>query len=178
MDIFGTAAGAIGLVGKLVAYLQAVKGAKEDHLKFLLEVSTLGALLEVLQTRLGTGADDSNENVSSKLVKARIGGPLRACYGALQSTVEGLERLVSNVNTGRPSPLAEMMRDLRWPFRQEDIRATLDKIGRLKNLISLALQTSLMDFIEKARDELAIVGLNVEGIRSTVASLEADQRGV
>ncbi|KAF8878403.1 hypothetical protein BD779DRAFT_1210034 [Infundibulicybe gibba] len=177
MDIFGTIASAIDLAGKLVVYFQAVKGAKEDRLKFLLEVSTLGALLEVLQSRLGdTDADGGGGKISNKLVKAGIGGPLRACYDALKSTVEGLERLVSGVGTGRSSSLAELMRDLRWPFHQEDVRATLDKIERLKSLVSLALQTSLLNFIEKARNELAVVGLNVEEIRSIIASLEASQR--
>ncbi|KAF8874237.1 hypothetical protein BD779DRAFT_1678830 [Infundibulicybe gibba] len=177
MDVFGTVVSAIDLVGKLVGYLQAVKGAKEDRLKFLLEVSALGALLEVLRIRLSyIDADGSDDNISSKLVKAGIGGPLRACYDALKSTVGALENLLLDANTRKPSLLTEMMRDLRWPFRQEDIRTTLDKIGRLKSLVSLALQTSLLDFIEKARDELEVVGLNVEKIVSAVSSLEAEQR--
>ncbi|KAF8873888.1 hypothetical protein BD779DRAFT_280967 [Infundibulicybe gibba] len=33
-----------------------------------------------------------------------------------------------------------------------------------------------MGFIGKARNELAVMGINVEEIKSTVASLEADQR--
>ncbi|KAF8880425.1 hypothetical protein BD779DRAFT_1549226, partial [Infundibulicybe gibba] len=69
-----------------------------------------------------------------------------------------------------------MMRNLRWPFRQEDIRTTLGKIERLKSLVSLALQTSLTDFIEMAHDELVVVGLNVEELKSAVSSLEANQR--
>ncbi|KAF8883803.1 hypothetical protein BD779DRAFT_1472317 [Infundibulicybe gibba] len=145
MDIFGTVVGAIDLATKLISYLQAVKGAKEDRLKFLSEVSALGAILEILRARLGgTNTHGSSDGIANMLVKAGIGGPLHACYDALQSTVNGLERLVSNANTERPSPLAAMMRDLRWPFRQEDLKTILGKIERLKSLVSLALQTSLM----------------------------------
>ncbi|KAF8878422.1 hypothetical protein BD779DRAFT_1474782 [Infundibulicybe gibba] len=152
MDIFGTISGGIDLVGKLVGYLQAVKGAKEDRLKLLSEVSALGVLLEIMRGRLDNiNAGGSGDNISNMLC------------------------LVSNVPSTPGKPLFAAMR---WPFHQEDIRKTLGKIERLKTMISLALQTSLMGFIEKACDELAIAGLNIEKIKSVVSSLEANQRGI
>ncbi|KAF8877087.1 hypothetical protein BD779DRAFT_1650427, partial [Infundibulicybe gibba] len=68
------------------------------------------------------------------------------------------------------------MREIRWPFRKEEIRTMLGQIERLKSLISLAFQTSLMEFVEKAHDELVAVGLNVARISSAVSTIEADQR--
>ncbi|KAF8876078.1 hypothetical protein BD779DRAFT_1561509 [Infundibulicybe gibba] len=69
------------------------------------------------------------------------------------------------------------MKDIRWPFRQGEIKAMLDRIEHLKSLISLAFQTSLMEFVEKAHDELVAVGLNVARIESAISVIEADQRG-
>ncbi|KAF8877673.1 hypothetical protein BD779DRAFT_1789460, partial [Infundibulicybe gibba] len=164
MDVFGTVLGAIDLVGKLIGYLQAVKGAREDRQKLLSEVSALGALLEVLRGRLSHQAsvNDDGDSISDLLVKAGINRPLQM-------------RILPDTNTGT-STLAGKMRDLRWPFLREEIKMALGNIERLKSLVSLALQTSLMEFIEKARDELAAVGLTIEEIKSVVSSLEAGQR--
>ncbi|KAF8877679.1 hypothetical protein BD779DRAFT_1475082 [Infundibulicybe gibba] len=178
MDVFGTIVGAIDLVGKLIRYLQAVKGAREDRQRLLSEVSALGALLDVLRGRLGdtNTNSDSGGSISDRLVKAGISRPLRMCCDALNPIVDGLRRLPPDIGT---SPnRAGKMRELRWPFRQEEIRIALENIERLKSLVSLALQMSLMEFIEKARDELVAVGLTIEEIKSAVSSLEAGQRGV
>ncbi|KAF8877395.1 hypothetical protein BD779DRAFT_1475272 [Infundibulicybe gibba] len=197
MDILGTVVSAIDLVGKVIRYLQAIKGAREDRQKLLSEVSALGALLEVLRGRLcDTSADgNSDTSISDRLVMAGINRPLRMCCDALNPIVEGLERLLPDVNIGMSSTLAGKMRDLRWPFHQEQIRITLSNIEQLKSLVSLALQTSLMwvaivnsggesadvvgarEFIEKARDDLAIMGLTIGEIQSAVSSLEASQKG-
>ncbi|KAF8874561.1 hypothetical protein BD779DRAFT_1651613 [Infundibulicybe gibba] len=177
MDVFGTVLGAIDLVGKLIGYLQAVKGAREDRQKLLSEVSALGALLEVLRGRLSHEAsvNDDGDSISDLLVKAGINRPLQMCCDALNPIVDMLRRILSDTNTGT-STLAGKMRDLRWPFLREEIKMVLGNIERLKSLVSLALQTSLMEFIEKARDELAAVGLTIEEIKSVVSSLEAGQR--
>ncbi|KAF8886191.1 hypothetical protein BD779DRAFT_1673363 [Infundibulicybe gibba] len=145
MDVFGTVVGAINLAAKLVGYLQAVKGAKEDRRRLLPEISALGALLQVLRGRLGNP-------------------PANGTGGGLQDTVTRLERLVLDTDAGKSLSLTEKMKDIRWPFRQGEIRTMLDWVERLKSLVSLAFQTSLMEFIEKAHDELAAVGLNVAGL--------------
>ncbi|KAF8886196.1 hypothetical protein BD779DRAFT_1673365 [Infundibulicybe gibba] len=83
MDVFGTVVGAIDLAVKLVGYLQAVKGAKEDRRKLLPEISALGALLQVLRGRLGnsttTDGAASGRSFSDRLVMAGIEEPLRLC---------------------------------------------------------------------------------------------------
>ncbi|KAF8878421.1 hypothetical protein BD779DRAFT_1210982 [Infundibulicybe gibba] len=127
MDVFGAVTTAIDLAGKLIGYLQAVKGAKEDRLKLLSEISALEALLQVLH-----------------LVKAGINRPLHACLEALKPIIRGLERLLPNANFGTSSTLSERMKDIKWPFHQTDIKVALGNIERLKTLASLALQTSLM----------------------------------
>ncbi|KAF8886194.1 hypothetical protein BD779DRAFT_636217 [Infundibulicybe gibba] len=177
MDIFGTVVSAADLAVKVVGYIQAVKGAKEDRRRLLPEISALGALLQVLRGRLGDSTTNgAGGSFSSRLVMAGIEAPLRECEGALRDTVTRLERLVLDVNTGKSFSFTERMRDIRWPFRQEEIGTMLDRIERLKSLVSLAFQTSLMEFVEKAHDELAAVGLNVTGIESAVSAIEADQR--
>ncbi|KAF8877095.1 hypothetical protein BD779DRAFT_1475355 [Infundibulicybe gibba] len=114
---------------------------------------------------------------SNRLVIAGIEEPLRKCEEALRDAVERLERLVLNVSAGKSSSFAVKMKDIRWPFRQGEIRTMFDRIERLKSLVSLAFQTSLMEFVEMARDELVAVGLNMARIESTVSAIEADQRG-
>ncbi|KAF8878416.1 hypothetical protein BD779DRAFT_1474778 [Infundibulicybe gibba] len=47
-------------------------------------------------------------------------------------------------STAKSSSFGGIIRDLKWPFRQEDVNTTLGSIERLKSLIMLALQTSLM----------------------------------
>ncbi|KAF8873561.1 hypothetical protein BD779DRAFT_1476941 [Infundibulicybe gibba] len=178
MDVFGTVVSAIDLTVKLVGYLQAVKGAKEDRRRLLSEISALGALLQVLHGRLGNSAiSGAGGGFSNRLVIAGIEEPLRKCEEALRDAVERLERLVLNVSAGKSSSFAVKMKDIRWPFRQGEIRTMFDRIERLKSLVSLAFQTSLMEFVEMARDELVAVGLNMARIESTVSAIEADQRG-
>ncbi|KAF8870096.1 hypothetical protein BD779DRAFT_1479181 [Infundibulicybe gibba] len=178
MDVFGAVVGAIDLVGTLIRYLQAVKGAREDRQKLLSEVSALGALLEVLRGRLSHDTSvDGGDCISDMLVKAGINGPLRICCDALNPIIEGLRQLLPETNIEALPTLARKVRDLRWPFRREDIQIALGNIERLKSLVSLALQTSLMEFIEKARDELGTIGLTIEEIKSAVSSLESGQRG-
>ncbi|KAF8876833.1 hypothetical protein BD779DRAFT_1559274 [Infundibulicybe gibba] len=65
---------------------------------------------------------------------------------------------------------------IRWLFHQGEIKTMLDRIERLKSLVSLTFQTSLVEFVEKAHDELVAMGLNVAKIGSTVLAIEADQR--
>ncbi|KAF8873566.1 hypothetical protein BD779DRAFT_1790794 [Infundibulicybe gibba] len=179
MDVFGTVVGAINLAVKLVGYLQAVKGAKEDRRKLLPEISALGTLLQVLHGRLrNSTTNGAGGSFSNRLVMAGIEEPLHKCEEALRGTAERLEGLVSNVGAGKSFSFAERMKDVRWPFRQGEIKAMLDRIERLKSLVSLAFQTSLMEFVEKAHDELAAVGLNVARIGPAVSAIEADQRGL
>ncbi|KAF8874231.1 hypothetical protein BD779DRAFT_1476607 [Infundibulicybe gibba] len=180
MDVFGTVASAIGLVTKLVGYLQAVKGAKEDRLKLLLEVSALKTLLEVMRGRLGTtSADGSGGDISNTVVRVGIESSLDMCHGALQSAINRLENLVLSLpNIGQPSSFAERMKDLKWPFHQGEVKTLLESIERLKFLLSLALQASLMEFVETTCDELLAAGKNVENIKAAILSIEANQNGV
>ncbi|KAF8876852.1 hypothetical protein BD779DRAFT_1677602 [Infundibulicybe gibba] len=177
MDVFGAVAGAIDLATKLVGYIQAVKGAKEDRRKLLPEISVLGALLQVLRGRLANSAiNGAGGSFSDRLVMAGISTPLRECEEALRDTATRLERLVLDTSSGKSLSFTEMMKDIRWPFRQGEVKTMLDRVERLKSLVSLAFQTSLMEFIEKAHDELVAVGLNVEKIGTTASAIEADQR--
>ncbi|KAF8881917.1 hypothetical protein BD779DRAFT_1626992 [Infundibulicybe gibba] len=107
---------------------------------------------------------------------AGIEKPLRECEKALRDTVAQLERLVLDMSASKSFSFAENMKDVRWPFRQEEVRMVLGQIERLKSLVSLAFQTSLIEFVEKAHDELMAVGLNVARIGSAVSAIEADQR--
>ncbi|KAF8873627.1 hypothetical protein BD779DRAFT_1569357 [Infundibulicybe gibba] len=175
MDVFSTIVNTVELVSKLVGYLQAVKGAKKDRQKLLSEVSALGALLDVLRGRLSPSTDGNSDSIPNKVVKAGIDRPLRMCLSALGPIAGNLESLASDVDVGK---LAEGMKNLRWPLRQEEIKTMLNSIERLKTLISLALQTSLMAFVEKAHEELVTMGLDVKEIKSAVSHLEANQRGI
>ncbi|KAF8878411.1 hypothetical protein BD779DRAFT_1474773 [Infundibulicybe gibba] len=171
MDVFGTVVGTIDLASKLINYVKTFKGGKQNRLELISELSALKTLLEIMSGRLSnTNVDGSGDDISNNLVKAGIKGPLNACYGALKFTVDSLERTAQKY-TGKPPPFGRIIRDLKWPFRQEDIKAMLGKIERLKSLIMLALQTSLTEFIEKAHNELVIVGANVEDIKSIISSL-------
>ncbi|KAF8873632.1 hypothetical protein BD779DRAFT_1705938 [Infundibulicybe gibba] len=178
MDVFGTIVSTIELVGKLVGYLQAVKGAKDDRQKLLLEVSALGTLLDVLRGRLRPSADDNSDSISDMLVKAGIEHPLRMCLEALGPIVRKLESPIpdANVGTSHPTKISEKIRDLKWPFQKTDIKEALNSIERLKTLILLAFQTSLMAFVEKVHEELVTMGLDVKEIKSAVSRLEEGQR--
>ncbi|KAF8873636.1 hypothetical protein BD779DRAFT_293761 [Infundibulicybe gibba] len=151
MDVFSTIVSTIELVGKLVGYFQAVKGAKEDRQKLLSEVSALGALLNVLRGRLSPSVDGNSDCISDMLVKAGIEHPLRMCLKALGSIVGNLERHIPDVNVGTslPAKILEKMRDLKWPLHKAEIKETLSSIEHLKTLILLALQTSLMGLLRR-----------------------------
>ncbi|KAF8878400.1 hypothetical protein BD779DRAFT_1803631, partial [Infundibulicybe gibba] len=182
MDVFSPVVGAIDLAEKLIGYVKAVKGAERDRLEVSSEVSALKTLLEIMRGRLGNAsANDSSDDISNRVVKTGIEGSLGTCYGALKSAVDRLENLAPNVPNTREQfrvSVAEWLKNAKWPFHQGEIKTLLTSIERLKSLLSLALQTSLMEFIERARDELATTGRNVEDIKAAILLLEANQRGV
>ncbi|KAF8876242.1 hypothetical protein BD779DRAFT_169869 [Infundibulicybe gibba] len=123
-------ASAIDLTTKIIAYVQDVKDAGEDRPKLQSEVTVLKAVLRIA----------NDDDISNSL---DLQDPFNECYQALQSIVKKLDDEVGKAGE-RPSKLAEIKKNIRWPFRQGEIKKMLDKIERLKSMIIVILQVSQM----------------------------------
>src|SRR6266487_4589429 len=99
MDIVGTIASVVDLSGKIIVYLQDLKGGKEERTKLLTEVVELKALLPILQHR----AKDSLGIVDALSI------PLQRCRAALV-------HLESRLKTAE-----RRERKLIWPFTRREI---------------------------------------------------------
>ncbi|KAF8878413.1 hypothetical protein BD779DRAFT_1210700 [Infundibulicybe gibba] len=69
-----------------------------------------------------------------------------------------------------------MVEECQVAIPSREVAMILGKIERLKLLLSLALQASLMEFIETTCDELVTAGRNIEDIKAVISSLEINQR--
>jgi hypothetical protein len=132
MDAIGTIISLIDLTKRIVQYTRDVKGANQERLKLSSEVSSVQAMLLVLQDyTTESHGDGSNPRLSGISVLAIEGGPLDQCKVALEAISSHL----------KPSPGAK--KALMWPFQSGEINSHLAKVERLKTLISLLFQASL-----------------------------------
>ena len=135
MDVFGTIVNALHLTGKIIDYLQAVKDADDERSRLLSEIITLSALLPLLRDRIQGARQGGSFGVSAAVIETGIQGSLEECNSALEYLANRL----------KPAQGFEgLVKTLKWPFTRGGIRDELVKIERLKVLISLVFQTSLM----------------------------------
>jgi hypothetical protein len=135
MDVFGAIVNALHLTGQIIDYLQAVKDADDERSRLLSEITTLSALLPLLRDRVKDARQGGGFGISAAVVETGVQGSLKEC----NSTLEYL------ANKLKPSQgLKGVVRTLKWPFARGGIRDELEKIEKLKSLISLVFQTSMM----------------------------------
>jgi hypothetical protein len=118
------------LTSKVVSYLNDVKNAPKDCRKCAIEAANLCNLLTNLRFHL----DDANKgdrwftNVRALAVE----------NGPLDQYKQALEQLLSRVT--RQDGMARVKQQLLWKFSKVEVEGILQRMERLKSLVSVALE--------------------------------------
>jgi hypothetical protein len=118
------------LTSEVVSYLNDINNAPKDCRKCAIEAANLCNLLTKLRFHL----DDANKgdpwytNVHALAVE----------NGPLDQYKQGLEQLLSQVTS--QDGVARVKRQLLWKFSKAEVDGILQRMERLKSLVSLALE--------------------------------------
>ena len=124
------------LTGAIITYLKAVHDASQDRITFLVEISGLDNLLDVLRKRI-----DEAKPGDPWLAEIRT---LGFENGPLRQIESHLKRLASKLQPVGGLELKEVGRRLKWLFNKKDVEDTLVKIERIETLITLALTNNVL----------------------------------
>jgi hypothetical protein len=134
LSISASITAVLQLSGKLIEYLNSVKGASEDRQRLLNEITSISGLLYFLKDR--AAQSQSGDSWSSTLKSlSRPKGALEQFKFALQRLTLKLAPVVGWWNAGNA---------VAWPFQKVEVKEILASIERYKSLFSLALQNDHM----------------------------------
>jgi len=118
------------LSGKVLEYLNNVKGAPKDRAQCAIEILNLCGLLYKLRDHVEQGEPTQPWYFAIH--------DLAVKNGPLDQFKEALETLQTKMGAG--NRLNKAGETLVWKFKKEEISSILDRIERLKSLIELTLQ--------------------------------------
>lgn len=134
MEALGLAASVITILHvlhKTLGLINDVKGAPKDHARCAIELSNLHNLLLHLRYRLEEGDIDASWYSAFRALTTE--------NGPFDQFKEDLELLQGNLtNTGSLSD--KFAKGLVWKYKKVEVDRMLERIARLKILISVALQ--------------------------------------
>ncbi|KAG8526588.1 uncharacterized protein KY384_008789 [Bacidia gigantensis] len=119
---------------KVFDYLHNVKNAPHERVRLRDELSAACLPLYIIKERLDQQGNRGSHGTSVQL----LGGS----DGPLERFERLLEQLASRLapKDGKLKTVREAVRVISWPFKNEEIRATLSTLERQKSLFHLALQ--------------------------------------
>jgi hypothetical protein len=133
MDGLSTAASVIAvlqLTGSAITYLSDVKNAPKECRQCTVEAANLQNLLVNLRYRLEEGQSDDPWFITVRSLNVE--------NGPLDQYKQALEQLLSKVQV-EDGP-QKLKRRLLWKFSKAEIAGILERMERLKSLVSVALE--------------------------------------
>lgn len=135
------------LTGKVIQYLNCVKGAPKDRQRLLSELCNVNCILYILQNQ----ADQAENGEQWSLTLHALSSP-GGLLSQFEASVESLTFKLSPVEGW-----AKVGKALRWPFEKDEIHTILEEIERQKSGFILAQQN----------DHIALSKAIVRGISAT-----------
>jgi hypothetical protein len=118
------------LANKVLKYMNHVKEAPKERTECVVELLTLSGLLSKLRAHIEDGDLTQPWYTAAKDLASR-NGPLDQLIQALETL------LLKFTDGGRRKKIGDA---LIWKFKKEEIAGFLERIERLKTLVSVALQ--------------------------------------
>lgn len=128
MDVFGTVCNTLNLAATVLNYVKAVRGGADERSKLLTEISSLRAVLSVLDVCIRNQPD----RTKTLFILFTPDGPLDQCNLVLQELESKLKPPVTGTRLG-------WRKKLKWPWERTEVLESLAQIERLKSLITLML---------------------------------------
>lgn len=118
------------LANKVLKYMNHVKEAPKERTECVVELLTLSGLLSKLRAHIEVGDPTQPWYAAAK--------DLATKNGPLDQLIKALEALLPKFTDG--SQWKKIGDALMWKFKKEEIAGFLERIERLKTVVSVALQ--------------------------------------
>lgn len=156
------------LTGKLLSYLNDVQHATRDQTQLAVEASNIYSLLVSLRFRV----EQSNGHEPWFTAVRNLGSE----NGPLDQLKAALDLLASRAESSHG--IRKLGKQLLWKFEKSEMGDTLDKIERIKTLVSLALSDDLFSLSQAMNMELNAVAAGVAEINDGVTALHDRQQKI
>jgi len=169
----------VQLARSVLGYIRGVKDASRDCKQLVVEISCIRGILDTLKMTV------EEEEACGKAWSATIwllndpGGPLQQLKQALEELACQLQAAVATT-TG----FKKVVKTLRWPLNESEIRKLLATIERLKSLLALALHDdhialskAILDSARAIQHQVAELRRDVRVCNRGIAGLHARQQG-
>jgi hypothetical protein len=124
----------LDLTGKVIQYINRVRGAAADRQRILKEITSASGLLYRLQEYGEQAIRGDSWSLTLQSLNVRD-GPLEQFKTALEKLISKLAPAEGLKKIGKAST---------WPFQEKEVKDILNTIERQKSLFSLALQNDHM----------------------------------
>lgn len=156
------------LTGKLLSYLNDVQHATRDQTQLAVEASNIYSLLLSLRFRV----EQSNGHEAWFTAVRNLGSE----NGPLDQLKAALDLLASRAESSHG--IKKLGKQLLWKFEKSEMGDTLDRIERIKSLVSLALSDDLFSLSRAMNKELNAVAEGVAEINDGVTALHYRQQRI
>jgi hypothetical protein len=130
MDAAASIIAVLQLTGTVIGYLNDVKNATKECQQCTIEASNLQSLLVNLRYRLEQGHTGDPWSTAIRALNVE--------NGALDQYKLALEQLLSKVEI--QDGVQEVKKRLLWKFRKGEVESIVERMERLKSLVSIALE--------------------------------------
>jgi hypothetical protein len=137
MDIFGTIATAAHLANELTLYCIAVKDARADAKELQGEMATVSVLLKSCEDVLREAHQHKERHIAWEEFSLSLNATELEILKAFGDELQKFEKRVDASQT-------RGLKRLVWPFTQSENKAMIDKIGRFKATLNIALGVELV----------------------------------
>lgn len=156
------------LTGKFLSYLNDVQHATRDQTQLAVEASNIYSLLVSLRFRV----EQSNGHEAWFTAVRSLGSE----NGPLDQLKAALDLLASRAESSHG--IKKLGKQLLWKFEKSEMGDTLDRIERIKTLVSLALSDDLFSLSRAMNKELNAVAEGVAEINDGVTALHYRQQKI
>lgn len=132
LGITASIIGILGLAGTVVRYLASVKDAPEARNRILIEVSSVHGILFMLHDL------SRREELGNDWHGAA--GAVVVANGPLEQFKSELENIAARLRPGHAGRVEKTAMALTWPFSKRELTDIIQRMERLKTLITMGLQ--------------------------------------
>ena len=143
------------LTGTVLSYLNNVRNASKDQAQLAVEASNIYSLLISLRFRV-----EQSDSHDPWFTNVRNLGTEN---GPLDQIKEALERLAARIEPSHG--VKKLGKQLMWKFGKSEMEDVLNKIERIKTLVSLALTGDLISLSHAMNKEVTDINLGVTALR-------------
>ncbi|KIJ50480.1 hypothetical protein M422DRAFT_245766 [Sphaerobolus stellatus SS14] len=159
MDVFGTVGTAVDLAGRIITYIKAVKGGREERENLQAQLVILRELLPMLDNRLQSASAD----------KQFSPGDLATLMNSYNSCHTTLEEISLKLEHAQRSPKGKLL----WPFSKGDVVEKIRELERFVSWAKIVVDVNVGKTMEQLQKDVGSLRSQVMGIEDSVQTTSA-----